>query len=214
MLCFFLQSAKTLKDEAVLTRRVKHEHTSRNLDLLVLSEDFELKTKAICLTAKCPFILEATSSFRRTFDYVIIVAATLQATILPFSILVLRVLPSSLQTLLIIADVLYYCDIYVQASTTIRDKTQILTKPALILKYKLTSLSFLVDCTSIAPLDLLASVTGLQKYSLYLRLNRVLKIYRLLLFIIRKEKTLLINYALIRIVKYMVLLVFFGKHAL
>lgn len=47
-------------------------HCSNYLDLYVLSEDVELKMKAICLTGHCPYVLEPDSSFLKGWTTIIV----------------------------------------------------------------------------------------------------------------------------------------------
>lgn len=88
----------------------------------------------------------------------------------------------------------------------------LITKLTDIAMYKLKKLPFLVDIVATAPIDMLASFSGSSdRVVSMMLLNRVFKFYRILKFVFEKERQLLINYAVIRVLKYVILTLIIGK---
>lgn len=109
-----------LSDNEVLVRPSDRLHTSKNLNKLVLSEDVELKIEAICLNERCPFVIEATSSFRRVWENVILISVLIHAAVLPYAISFSRQITPFLYSVLLIVDITYFLDIYIQLSTSVK----------------------------------------------------------------------------------------------
>lgn len=108
------QTQDKMKAKSMLSNYVETEHTSRNLDMLVLSDDFELKTKAICMNSKCPFILEPSSSFRKFCGYCILIVIIMQCILIPYLVFVIGRKDETFASLLMVFDAAYFVDIYLQ----------------------------------------------------------------------------------------------------
>lgn len=185
------------------SRREDHFRTSKNLDLLVLSEEVELKIQAVCLNSDCPFVLEPTSSFRRFCDYLILTAVLLQSAILPYNISFRRGFTPLLFSISILLDFVYFFDIYLQVSTAVKGKMHTISSPSKVLLYKMKRVSFLVDLAATIPIDYLSMLLkSSAHWSSLLKANRLFKIYKLINFIHQRESNLMINSLHIRLIKH------------
>lgn len=181
--------------------------------MLVLSEDVELKIEAICLNERCPFVIETTSSFKRFCDNVILVAVLLHGLILPYTIFFKREITPFLYSILLLVDLIYFIDIYVQLSTSVKKGNLTITSPLYIVIHKVKDLFFILDIFSTLPVDYVALAAGSTKHVAALcKLNRLLKIYKVFNRIWDKEEELTVDPMKIRLIKYFALYTIFGEY--
>lgn len=201
-----------LSDNEVLVRPKDRLHTSKNLNMLVLSEDVELKIDAICLNDTCPFVMEPTSSFRRFCDNVILAAVIIHSAILPYAIFFRREIAPFLYPILFLLDIIYFIDIYVQLSTAVKKGNLNITAPSQIIIYKLKNMFFLLDIFSSLPVDYIAMIIGSSKHTSALcKLNRLLKIYKLFFRLWDREHKLMVNTMRTLLIKYLCLYLILSK---
>lgn len=192
-----------LSDTENLVRQRDRMHTSKNLNMLVISEDVELKIEAICLNDRCPFVMETASSFRRFCDNVNLIAVLVHAAILPYAIFFNREITPFLYSILFLVDIIYFLDIYIQLSTALKKNNLSITAPSSIVIHKVKSLLFLLDIFASLPADYVALAAGSTKHVAALcKLNRLLKIYKLFTRIWEKEGQLTVDVMKIRLLKY------------
>lgn len=211
---FQLQGSRKSCTEAHLVRRDDHHlHTSENLDLLVLSEEVELKIQAICLNSECPFVMEPTSSFRRFCDYLILAAVLLQSAILPYNISFNREFSQIVFSMTILLDLVYFFDIYLQISTAVKRRMHSINTTERIILYKMKQISFLIDLVATIPVDYIGIMLKATPHTVVLlKINRLFKIYKLINLIQEKESNLLINSLHIRLIKHACVYILASKY--
>lgn len=186
-----------------------------NLGLLALAEDVELKIKAICLNAQCPYILEPQSTLRKFFSVMVILSAIFQSVVLPYYISFERKIPPTLKALLFFFDCIYLLDIYLQLTTLIRGRITTMSTFTSIMLYRFKELSFLIDIIAIFPIDYIVSAFDVSDHTeALLKLNRILKIHIFFAFIMHQEKDFRRNFLVLQLLKYMILYFFTSKYFL
>lgn len=198
----YLVQQRIDKQDEMLDFKLNPCHTSEYLSLIVLSKDLELKTQAICLKSSCPFILEPHSSFRLFMEKLILIAVLLQSLIIPFSVAFLREIGIRLASVCFILDFLYIMDIYLKFSTAIKTKNTIVNQFGAIVLYKLKEVNFLIDILAIIPIDYLFYIRNNQHAATLLKLNRLLKMYQILNYIVAQEKSIWYDDLKARMLKY------------
>lgn len=125
---------------------------STYLDLYVISEDVELKIKAICLTAHLPFIMEPDSSARKAWDFIHLISIVVLSLILPYCAAFLRTIPRRFIFCYSLLYLITLMDVVIQMFTAIRLKGKMISQPTEILLYNFKKISFLVDLVASLPL--------------------------------------------------------------
>ncbi|KAI4460643.1 cyclic nucleotide-gated cation channel subunit a [Holotrichia oblita] len=74
------------KYDESMWKKLDKTFNSKFLDLMVLSQEVELKVQAVCLSSKCPPVMDPNSSFRVFCEYIIIGSACIQFVLLPFAV--------------------------------------------------------------------------------------------------------------------------------
>lgn len=110
-------------------------HTSEFLNMLVLSDDVDLKLKAIFLTKQWPFILDPESEITILWYFFTILSIVLMDIALPFHVC-FKYQNQNLKNILTFLDFMYLLDVYVQLSTAIKLKQQTITKMSQITIYR------------------------------------------------------------------------------
>lgn len=189
------------------------QHTSMNLGLLALSEDVELKIKAICLKGQCPYIFEPNSTFRIFCDALILFAVAVQSLLLPYYISFERRMPYEFKAVMFVFDCIYVFDIYLQLSTAIKGRVHTITTISSIIVYKFKEVSFLIDLIAVLPFDYIASaMDNTEHVKALLKINRMLKLHKLIVFMKMREKDFRVNYLKVQLVKYILLYVIISKY--
>lgn len=106
-------------------------HTSEFLNMLVLSDDVDLKLKAIFLTKHFPFILDPESSVAVWWHHITLMVIFLSTILSPLYVC-FEYRTSTLNIMLIAFDILYILDVYIQLCTAIKLKQQTVTKMRVI----------------------------------------------------------------------------------
>lgn len=181
-------------------------HTSRFLGLYVLSEEVELKKKIICLKSTCPYLLEPSSSFKIFCDYLILATIVVQTIFLPYMCFFRQEFTMAEIGWFYMLDLLYVFGIYLDLSTVIEDNKKVISNLNMIIIYKGKQISTLIDIFSTLPLELLSGllIAGPQTEAM-LRLNRVLRVYKIFKVIGQRQLNVWVNYLRIRLIKYALL---------
>lgn len=179
----YLQKRKKPVDFDKLMTLTEIQHTSMNLGLIVLSDNVELKIKAICLNAECPYVFEPSSTFKFFCSVLILIAIILQSAILPYLISFKRRIPLEFKPILFLLDCLYLFDIYLQLSTAIKGRIYTINTIGAIILYKFKQVVFLIDVIAILPLDYIAdAMTASEHMVALLKINRLLKFHTVITF--------------------------------
>ncbi|KAI4458789.1 cyclic nucleotide-gated cation channel subunit a [Holotrichia oblita] len=188
-------------------QQVTEYHTSRFIGLYVLSDDVEmLKKRVICLRSSCPYLLEPSSSFRKFCDYFVLATIIIQSLLLPYLCFFVKRLSYVQNGWLYMLDVVFIFGLYLDMSTVVKSHKKILMKVSEIIIYKGKQINTLVDIFSIIPLEILSSLMAVDSHTMtVLRLNRVLRVYKVFWVIQHAELNVWIGYIQIRLVKYFLL---------
>lgn len=195
---------RTTKKTEASEMKIEAGFSSEYLDLLVLSEEVELKMQVICLRGSCPFILEPNSSFRHFTHYLVLFAAVVQSILLPYDIAFNRKISSTLFTFLFVMDVIYFMDIYLKLSTALKIHNILTSHSSKIIIERLKEVNFLVDIIATIPADYSSLLFKMPTHlEALLRINRLLKIYELIRFVTTQESSIKMNSLSARLFKYL-----------
>lgn len=186
-------------------KKLDRTFNSQFLDLMVLSQEVELKVQAICLSSKCPPVMDPNSSFRVFCQYIIIITTCIQFVLTPFAVFFARSVQRNVKNIAFVLDLCYYLDIYIQLSTAVKLKDQLISNPRDILFYRLKQISFIVDIFSTIPYANLVDFFITSDYAIYGGLPRIIKIYKIFVLISEKEKNLWTNNVYMKFIKYFIL---------
>lgn len=161
------------------TSEIQASHCSNFLDLLVLSDEVELKIKTICLTSHFPFILDPDSSFLVFWNYVSLASVVFQVIFLPYRIAFARSLSMNLVAFQMISDAIYIVDFLIETLTAVKHKNVLARDWGSIVVIRGKRISFLIDCLTICNVDYIVWFTGASEQTLvWLKVNRLFKVYR------------------------------------
>lgn len=179
-------------------------HTSEYLDMLVLSDDVDLKLKAIFLTKNFPFILDPDSSVAMCWQWIVVVAVLVMFVMVPLYVC-FRYRVQWLRLLLIFLDVIYILDVFVQMSTAIKLKQQTVTTVGNILLLRFKRMRFIIDIIAALPMDhYLYFCTDMSLvYINQIKLLRLLKVHKVAQVIFYYESMSWEHLLILRLVKYL-----------
>ncbi|XP_071057155.1 uncharacterized protein [Onthophagus taurus] len=175
-----------------------------NLNLLVLSHDLELRVESICLSSKCPFIMEPDTEFRKCLDYVVIFAIMVHAVIIPKVACFEDSMKFNELSICLLMDVIYLFDLYLQASTAVRYKNRLIANYKELIIQQLKNIYFIIDCVAIFPIDYIAWGMDIKINLGLCKLNRLLKIYKIFTMLKSLQYNIKFNTIVIRGVKWFI----------
>ncbi|KAF2892501.1 hypothetical protein ILUMI_13673 [Ignelater luminosus] len=185
--------------------------TAANLDMLAISERWQLVTDTIFLKNSCPCILQPESVVLSIWEGIVVLVAITAAVLIPYFALIQPKSPLLYKGWLYIITVFWTLDLYVQISTAIKQSDEILTTVKRIFLHKMTTFGFLLDLLAALPLEVLSSIllTKLSEQNqAVLHLNRVIKIWKIESMFRVVENRLDANVLVIRYFKYFCLFCF------
>lgn len=172
----------------------------------MLCEEIELKMSAICLNRHCPFILEPKSSFHTVFDRILLLVILLQIIWIPYVFAFEHTLNATSFSILFLFDSFYFFDIYLQLSTAIKHKHHTVAEVLNIAVERIKHGWFLVDLLATVPVDYAAYLIQSQgKLIVLFKLNRLLKAYKLIAYMIMKENEIIVDIIRMKFMKYILI---------
>lgn len=179
-------------------------HTSEYLDMLVLSDDVDLKLKAIFLTKNFPFILDPDSSVAMCWQWIVVVAVLVMYATVPLYVC-FNYRVESLRLFLFFLDMIYILDVFIQMSTAIKLKQQTITTVGHILLLRFKRMRFIIDIIAALPLDhYLNFCTDMMPiYINQIKLLRLLKVHKVAQLIFYYESMNWEHLLILRLVKYL-----------
>ncbi|KAF5288618.1 hypothetical protein FQR65_LT11989 [Abscondita terminalis] len=172
----------------------KHRHfTAENLDLIAISERLQLVTDSVFVKSSCPCILQPNSVLVTLWDFSIAIVACTVCVILPYFAFLENSVPIWYEFYISIITVLWWIDLYLQASTAIKTPNRIIAHLESIIVYRIHSLSFLLDLFAAVPFEMFSPiifVTSTKNNIIFLELNRVIKLQKIILIYRNWEKKL------------------------
>nr|XP_022913144.1 uncharacterized protein LOC111423988 [Onthophagus taurus] len=181
-------------------------HFSKFLNLYVLSDEVELKVKAICLKSEFPCVLDPRNNFKTFCDNLILIVVFIQSVYLPYFIIFKRQLTMHQIGLFYTLDMFYFFALYLDASTAVRTKDRVISNIRDIIIYKGKQITIMIDIFATIPLELFAGmITDSSRATDLLHLNRVLKVYRLVKLVHNAQLNVWLDYTNLRIIKYLLL---------
>lgn len=140
-------------------------------------------------------------------------AIVVQSLLLPYYISFERRIPKQLNAIMFVFDCIYFFDIYLQLSTAVRGRIHTITAITSIVIYKFKEISFLVDLIAVAPLDYFAAAMNASDHTMaLLKMNRMLKLHKLIAFMKTREKDFKVDYLQVKLIKYIVIYLFMGRY--
>lgn len=140
----------------------KLSFTARYLDMLVVGERIEVDTDTVFVQINFPCILQPNSIIGVLWELLIIMLTLILSFTIPqMAFIETKVLSWYYPVLCLITQV-YWLDIYVQLSTTVRSKHGLSTKIKDIAKVKMQTFGLWVDIISCVPCEMLTSIIAVQ----------------------------------------------------
>lgn len=163
------------------------DHTSLYLSLLAANDEIITKFDVVCLKNKFPWIIDPNSDFLKVWKTTILIIVFASTLIYPAIIGWYPYFPRGFFTFSTIVSTMYIIDVILISFTAVPNKNRVMTKFRDIMTWKLTSLIFYVDILAAMPFQiLLLRYRNTKPYysGLYI-INSMLKIYRLVLYLIK-----------------------------
>lgn len=172
----------------IYLRYEMHEHkihsmlfTAKYLDMLAITERLELDTDSIFLKTTWPPILQPKSLFLSAWEILIIGCVLYASIVIPYYSLIVLTMPLYVNVSLLVISVIWVLDIVIQSITAVRTKDELVSNSMNIFTHRLHSAGFFADIVACIPIEVFSSILVSQitdQTSAWLRLNRVLKIWR------------------------------------
>ncbi|GJQ69697.1 hypothetical protein Trydic_g22269 [Trypoxylus dichotomus] len=136
----------------------KLSFTARYLDMLVVGERIEVDTDTVFVKINFPCILQPKSVIGIIWEILIIMVTLTLSFIIPRMSFILMDQPVWYYPLVCLVTYIYWLDIYVQLSTSIRSKHQVVTKISKIAKVKMQTFGLWADIISCIPCEIFVSI--------------------------------------------------------
>lgn len=167
---------------------------------------------AICLNKHCPFVLEPKSSFQTFINSIILIVVLLQILWIPYVFSFERHLNPSSFSILFLFDCFYFLDIYLQLSTAIKHKHHTSGTTLAIAVERIKKGWFLIDVLSAIPLDYVAyAVNPNQRSVVLFKLNRLLKGYKIIRYLSKRESEIVMDIIALKFMKYILIYIVLCK---
>ncbi|KAL1124514.1 hypothetical protein AAG570_001140 [Ranatra chinensis] len=191
----------------VETVPVDPTHTSRFLDLIVLSDEMELKQDRFCLRCKWPYVIDPASNFLQVWQLLTTVFIAVETFFLPYYVAFRPAIPEFFRRYLLFMTYMYIVDIYIIFSTAVKTQHSIIVEPMAIIRHRLKSLSCLLEIFSALPIGLSLWLFGSDdRFSSLMELLRLIKFWRIPKYLLFLESDLRNNILLIRLVRHFICL--------
>lgn len=165
------------------------------------------KGKYVAMTSQFPWILSPNSSFLRTWEFLILFDVLGIAFIYPYFISYHRGFPYAVANASIILELFYFVDIYIILTTAIEGKDYIIKTFSHLLYYHLRTIRFNLELLSTLPIEFFFFRSSNQMYYT-MKLNRLLKCYRIYTFFKQTETQFLVsNILALRLIKYVIYII-------
>ncbi|XP_045470321.1 uncharacterized protein LOC123677688 isoform X2 [Harmonia axyridis] len=177
-------------------------------DLYKYAENVKKKKgRYIALTEKFPWVLSPHSSFSRVWEFIILFDVLIIAFLYPYFISYHRGFPYAVANASWILELFYFADIYIILTTAIEGKDYIINKFSLLLHYHLRSFKFHLELLSTFPIEYFFFRSSNQIF-FTMKLNRLLKCYRIYTFFKKTETQFLVaNILALRLIKYAIYII-------
>lgn len=156
---------------------------AKYLDMLVISDRTELNENAEFLRVSFPFILHPNSILLKVWEILIVILTLNVIIVLPRYVFSPDDLPYFVLPILRLTSYAFICDILLQIHTAVNIKGSMIVSVKKILNYRLHSYGFMLDILATLPLEFFGCISIPSSAShqiLCLRLNRFLKIWRII----------------------------------
>ncbi|KAK9685889.1 Cyclic nucleotide-binding domain [Popillia japonica] len=179
--------------------------TAIYLDMLVITERIQSDVDTIFVRTSFPCILQPISILIILWEVMVVSFAIFLAFAIPIFAFVKKHATAWYRPVLYIGTIIYWCDLYVQLSTSLRTRQGVYTKFKQIAIARMQSIGFWVDMCTCIPCEVFSSVvlsTITSQMRARLQLNRVLKLWRVIRLFKFWEEQFNANIIVIRFVKY------------
>ncbi|KAK9872980.1 hypothetical protein WA026_020329 [Henosepilachna vigintioctopunctata] len=162
----------------------------------------KMKGRYIFLSDTFPWILASRSFFMKIWQIIVFIDVITLGFTYPYFMAYHREFPEEFKTIANFIELIYYLDIYIILTTAIESKDYVAKTFSEILAIQLKSFRFYVELVSTIPFELIFYKVTTQIY-VTIKLNRVLKSFRICTFFDKIEKKVLTHNILgIRLIKY------------
>ncbi|XP_075230298.1 uncharacterized protein LOC142329508 [Lycorma delicatula] len=197
-----------IKDEQLPTEMT---HTSKYLDVIVLSSEVKWDADKCCLRSACPFVLEPNCNFIKVWLSFVVILITIDCTLLPYCSTFSGEIPEYLTRWEEVLCFAYLFDIYSQAITAVRTVDKTITEPMPLLRHHLKRTIFLIDILGTIPIRGVASLFFQRnQVPVSLGLHRLLKLVRIITFLKYKHNSILESSFMNQFLKYIYIFWFFA----
>lgn len=202
----------SMNDRIIETTFEKMVFCSKYLDMLVISDEYELDTETILMKTTCPIIFQPDSIIIRAWKKLIALLSLLMALTYIFY-LSLSMDVIDLYTLFIyFVTLVWILDVYIQISTAIKTKDAIITDISRIAVIRLSSIKFFVDIIAALPFEVIAYLMiGNMSTQLHhiMQVNRLVKSYRIFELFDISETSSANKIILMKYLKYSIFMILF-----
>ncbi|XP_022919020.2 uncharacterized protein [Onthophagus taurus] len=202
---------KSKRPQEQLWLKLDKSFTSNHLDALVICDTQESDEHKICIKDTCPVIMREESSFRNFLENLVLLAVFFELLIIPYSIFFRREITYFTWVVMVPIDLIYYFDIFVQLSTTIKVSPEVtLTQSKDIILYRFKQVGFYIDILAGIPLHAGFLLVGIEKRTaLIAYCFRILKAKKIYAKIYKLEKQLFLHILTVNSIKYTTMTIIF-----
>ncbi|XP_022918511.2 uncharacterized protein [Onthophagus taurus] len=183
-------------------------------DVYVLSRSSNVFSDGIFLNTSWPWILNSQSAFWSVWEMIIIIIIATECVGYPLEIAYYRRFSSGYGSIYrIFGDTIYLVDFVLKMFTSVETEEGIYTTVIEIILQRLATFSFLLDLLAIFPISSLVAACGITQNERMLTLisvHKLVKVYRLVVFMIKLEYNFRLNVSYVRLVKYVLYLLYFA----
>lgn len=179
--------------------------TAIYLDMLVVTERIQSDVDTIFVRTAFPCILQPVSILIILWEILLVCFTTFLAFAIPIFAFIKETSAPWYLPMLYIGTIIFWCDLYVQLSTSLRTRQGVYTKFKQIAIARMQSVGFWVDIFSCVPCEVFSSVVLsviTSQMHARIHLNRTLKLWRVVRLFEFWEQQFNANIVVIRFVKY------------
>ena len=180
------------------------------LFLYQLERSFHLRD-ALCLTQNFPWILNPTGSFTQHWELFTVAVTLYTSVTYPYYIVFVKDYPNWFTLSLNFVDFFWILDLIILLTTAIEESDKMVTTFMEISQKRVMQFGFYLDFVSCVRIELFYWIwTKNSRFGEVLRLNRLLKIYRIPKLLLKIENKIEVNSYVLYVIKYIFYIIIFG----
>lgn len=178
------------------------------LPLYQLSENKKKeRSKFLCRKSRFPWIIQPNTSLTWSWETFVLLEALFVALVYPYFIAFYGYFPGWLESMSICVDAINLLDIYIILTTAVVQRARTIDTVMGILNYRLNTVGFYFDVFSVFFIEVFSFLMHSDHMFYVLKLNRLLKSYRICKYFHHIEENITINIFGARMLKYAIYLI-------